>query len=422
MGWFRRTGADDSDPSNGDGFYRGDAPVLMPGVDGDAPSPYVSGYGRAPGTASHPPAPEHAPPPRAQHPYPPPGYPPPPQQAPPQYPPPQQAPPQYPPPQYRAPASSERTVRRVGLGCAVAIVVFVLLGVGGILLVAVSSFESSVTEDGEVATVVGAVDVPTTVRYDGTDLQITVGGTQAQPGPGWTWSQLNSAPHLVVAVSLQQQGRPLLTIPFTDWSFVPDGAAESGSVRANLISGYEPDLVTASLTRGAAVFGYLAFETPSTSGTLTLQGDYGDPPLASWKLTAQPAVVIAGTTGEPVRPQIGKPPFTVTLDTVTWVAPEDAVARRPPASGAYLITDLTLTATGQESSGIIERERFVFVAANGDAVSTVPPGVVQDTTTITSVVNGSTAPVRLAFDVPAGPGLLELRDPADRTIARWPIA
>ena len=29
MGWFRRDA-----PSDGDGFYRGDAPVLMPGMDG----------------------------------------------------------------------------------------------------------------------------------------------------------------------------------------------------------------------------------------------------------------------------------------------------------------------------------------------------------------------------------------------------
>ena len=33
MGWFRRDAS-----SDGDGFYRGDAPVLMPGVDGEAPS------------------------------------------------------------------------------------------------------------------------------------------------------------------------------------------------------------------------------------------------------------------------------------------------------------------------------------------------------------------------------------------------
>lgn len=402
MGWFRRDTS-----SDGDGFYRGDAPVLMPGVDGEAPSAYFAG--------SRPPNPSD---PVADHP--PPGYPPP------GYPPPGYPPPGYPPPgsmpPRAVPGATERTVRRAGLGCVAVVAVGVLIAVAGAVIAVIASVRSSLPDLGESGpdTVVGAIDVPTTVRYNDTELRITIGGAQAQPGSGWQWSS-NAEPNLVIATSLLQQDSAVLTIPFVDWKFQPGDSQDADPVGVNFISGFEPDIGTASLAAGEAEVGYLSFQTPSTTGTLVLEGDYGDPPLATWEITASPAAVITGAVGTPVRAQVGMPPFTVTLDATTWVEPTAEIVRRPPAGGSYLVADLTLTSTGETSSGIIEHEMFVFVPTGGQDVVSVGPSLVQDTTSITSVIGGSSAPVRVAFDVPTGPGTLELRDGAGRTMIQWPV-
>jgi hypothetical protein len=304
------------------------------------------------------------------------------------------------------------------------VAVGVLIAVAGAVIAVIASVRSSLPDLGESGpdTVIGAIDVPTTVRYDDTDLRITIGGAQGQPGSGWQWSSSNSEPNLVIATSLlQQNSGGVLTIPFVDWKFQPGDIPDADPVGVNFISGFEPDIGTASLTAGEAEVGYLSFQTPSTSGTLILEGDYGDPPLATWTITASPAVVIVGDVGAPVRAQVGLPPFTVTLDATTWVDPTAEIVRQPPAGGSYLVADLTITSTGETSSGIIEHEMFVFVPTGGQDVVSVGPSLVQDTTTITSVIGGSTAPVRVAFDVPVGPGTLELRDAAGRPMIQWPV-
>lgn len=153
-----------------------------------------------------------------------------------------------------------------------------------------------------------------------------------------------------------------------------------------------------------------------------LEGDYGDPPMATWKVTGTPAVVITGSVGTPVRAQIGMPPFTVTLDTTTWAESTSEVAQRPPTTGSYLLADLTLTATDENFSGLIGHQMFVFVPTDGQDVLSVGPAQVQDTTSAVSVVDGNSAPFRVAFDVPVGPGMLEMRDAAGRPIIQRPIA
>ncbi len=320
------------------------------------------------------------------------------------------------------PGATERTVRRAGLGCVAVVAVGVLIAVAGAVIAVVASVRSSLPDFGESGpdTVIGAIDVPTTVRYNDTDLRITIGGAQGQPGSGWQWSS-NAEPNLVIATSLLQQDSGVLTIPFVDWKFQPGDTPDADPVGINFISGFEPDIGTASLTAGEAEVGYLSFQTPSTSGTLILEGDYGDPPLATWSITASPAVVITGAVGTPVRAQVGMPPFTVTLDATTWIEPSAEIVRQPPASGSYLVADLTITSTGETSSGIIEHEMFVFVPTGGQDVVSVGPSLVQDTTSITSVIGGSSAPVRVAFDAPVGPGTLELRDGAGRTMVQWPV-
>lgn len=426
MGWFSRKDAGISnlghhDGPADDGLYRGDAPVLMPGVDGGAPTAYVSGS-----RPSSSPAPDVS---WTQQPPPPPSN---------GWAPPTGQPGPGPDPTFfggpptgafggyapaaphAAPGSTERVVRRVGLGCFAAVAIITLSSVAAIGLVIFSTVRSSSPDVVDPpATVVGAVDVPVVVRYNDADLRITIGGAQGQPGAGWGSS--STTPNLVIAATLQPTGAPTdrVTIPFVYWRFAPDDG--SPEVTLNIISGFEPSIVTSSLTPEQVEAGYLAFETAATSGTLTLQSGYIDPPLVSWQLTANPAVPITSSPGVPVRGQIGLPPFTVTLAGINWVDGANELIRQPPGSGSYLVADLTIASTGEDSSGIIDQGLFVFIPGSGQPVAPVSSGAVQDTTSIASVSGGSTTGFRVAFDIPAEPGTLEMTDDAGRTMIQWPV-
>ena len=143
----------------------------------------------------------------------------------------------------------------------------------------------------------------------------------------------------------------------------------------------------------------------------------------SWSITATPATVVEGSVDMPVQGQIGRPPFTVTLAGTAWIDAGSDAVWNPPASGGYLIADLVVASTSAGSTGIIGHEQFVFVPAGAvDAVRAVGPGIVKDTTSIVSVADGSSTTIRVAFDVLAGPGTLEMKDAAGRTMIRWSVA
>jgi hypothetical protein len=302
------------------------------------------------------------------------------------------------------------------------VAIFVLLIVVGVVVAVLATVRSAAPDfrGTAPATVVGTVDVPSTVRYDDADLQITIGGAQSQPGAGWR-SSAAAPPNLVIRASIQSASASTgrTTIPFVYWSFAPDDG--SPPLTLNIVSGFEPAIVTSSLAPGEQLSGYLAFETTSTAGTLSLTGGYGDPPLASWRLTATPAAPVTGAPAVPAQAQVGKPPFTVTLAATTWVDAAGDIVRQPPTTGSYLIADLTIIGTGESSSGIIDQGLFVFVPAGGQPVASVDSGAVSGTTSITSVAGGSNTEFRLAFDVPVGAGTLELRDYGGRTMIQWPV-
>ena len=425
MGWFRR-----NDAGDGDDFYRGDAPVLMPGADGNAPTAYVSGSSpstSAPSGGVWAAPPPGSSPPDGAWPDSPPnaGWVPPADWQPPS---PHGAPPgavggYFPATQHAGPGSTERTVRRVGLSCFVIVAFFVLLSIAGVALAFFALVRSAAPDSplGAPAAAVGVVDVPLTVRYDDTDLQITIAGAQSQPGAGWRSPAAAATPHLVIAATIQPtaatSGRT--TIPFVYWTFTPDDG--SPAVTLDIISGFEPSIVTATFGAEEAESGYLAFESSSATGTLSLKDGYGDPPVASWELTATASGPVTGSTGVPVQAQIGKPPFTVTLAASSRADVSSEDARQPPATGSYLIADLTITSTGAEPSGIIDQELFVFVPVGGQPLTPVGAGAVTGTTSITSVSGGSSTGFRVAFDAPVGAGTLELRDNAGRTMIQWPV-
>ena len=418
MGLFRR-----GEPGEGE-FYTGDAPVSQPGQDGQAPTVYVSG-GRA-----SPPAPEPATAPG----YPPPGYPPP-GYAPPGYPPPGTQPPpdfQLPPGHQHAystvdtSAATARSVRRFGFGCLgiVVVVVLLALGIAGFAIFrSAQSFRDTFSgpADAKREVVVGSIDVPLTFAYGDTDLRVTVTGAQSQPDAGWSYSSPDGTPNLVVSATLQQldTGRGQLAIPFVHWHFTPaDGSAPVG---VNIISGFEPSIVTATLAPGVPDGGYLVFETPAISGTLTLEEAFGSGPVASWPITASTATTLTGTAGQPVRAQIGLPPFTVTLNAATRAEAGSELVRTAPGNGGYLVADLTITSVADASSGIIDAESFVFVASDGTQSYPVSSGAVTNTTSIGSVSGGASTPFVVAFDVPAGPGALQFRDDGGTVMISWPI-
>ena len=425
MGWFRRNDAGDGD------LYRGDAPVLMPGTDGEAPTAYVQDF--PPGSSPSPdgdwaaPRPSHSPPSDGPWATPPPpaGWAPSADRQPPSPPggPPGAVGGYLPAPQHAIPGPTERNVRRLGLGCVAIVAIFFLLTIAGLALAffaLVRSAQPELPASGPDA-VVGTVDVPLSVRFDDTDLQITIEGAQSQPGAGWRSPSDGAPPNLVIATTIQSTGATAgrTTIPFVYWSFTPDDG--SPALTLNIISGFEPSIVTASLGPEQAESGYLAFETASTAGTLSLTDGYGDPPVASWELTATPAGTVTGSTGVPVQAQIGKPPFTVTLAAIGWADVTSGDVRQPPTTGSYLIADLTIASTGSGPSGIIDQELFVLVPADGQPVPPVGPGAVTGTTSITSVSGGSSTGFRVAFDTPVGAGTLEMRDNAGRTMIQWPV-
>ncbi len=382
MGWFRRS--DHAD----DGLYRGDAPVLLPGHGDQEPSAYLA----RPMT----PKPDPAPPAGAQWPR-----------------------------GQRAPAVIVGRRRGPGAGCgllAIVVIVVVLVGVGVAGWAVFRSVRSTFPAVRDApATAIGAVDVPVSVDYDDARLRITVTGAQAQPGGGW--GDESAEPTLIVATTIERvdDGATSVHIPFVDWTFAPDGGPPAAGI--DIVSGFQPDLTSVTLDAGDTVSGLLPFDTGATAGLLALAGDrYQDPPLATWNLTAATAGSVPGTTGAAARPQIGRPPFTVTLESTAWTDQAGADAWNPPASGSFLVADLTLTSTGGESTEWVEDSAFVFVPDGGAAVTVAPPGTVSSAPSFATVGGGESAPLRAVFDVAAGPGRLEMRDAAGRTMIGWPIA
>lgn len=217
MGWFRRS--DDS----GDGLYRGDAPVSMPGTGDQEPSAYVS-RPQAPHPDPASPAPEwpSGPPTGPRTPgqvswgQVPPGQAPPGQvpsgqwTAPGQWAPPDPvAPGGWAPPPGSAASAAPVTVAqraRPGAGCgllAIVVILVVLIGVGVAGWAVFRSVRSALPSARDVpATAVGTIDVPITVVDDDGQLRITISGAQAQPGGGW--DDENGEPTLIVSTTIER--------------------------------------------------------------------------------------------------------------------------------------------------------------------------------------------------------------------------
>jgi hypothetical protein len=400
MGLFRRR-------RSGDGLYRGDAPVSQPGWQGESPTAYQSAAHR-PGE----PVLERADQDRHR-------------------------------PYAAEPDSSwaaadsgaaatpgpadrpRRRLRTVGWLSILGVGAILLVGFAGYsILAAVQSALPSAQQAAPPAprpTVDEVIDVPVTTSYGGQHIEIVVLAAQRQPVTGWGLPARSPDPHLVISVTLEHLGTDPapITIPFFDWTFTPSD--EQAPVPVTLVSGFEPALGSPALSPGNPVSGLLVFQTAAAEGTLVLHPLLTPVPLVRWSIRADTATVVPGAIGQPAQAQVGRPPFTVTLNAAARLEPGAAVIGEQPAAGGYLVADLTVSAADPTSSGVINAESFVFVPTGGTPVGPTDPAVVMGTTATVPIVGGSSSPVVLAFDVPAGPGTLELQDRSGNPMIAWPV-
>ncbi len=239
------------------------------------------------------------------------------------------------------------------------------------------------------------------------------------------WQETGDGPALAVFMTVVRvdRGDDEPELPFFNWSLAADGSAPA--VDAESDSGFQPDLASAQLRPGDSVDGYVQFDTPATAGVLRLGNGlrYGGPAVATWRLpAATPATAVTGVLGAPVQPQIGAPPVTVALIATGRVDGTDDGVLAAPSSGSYLTATIRVTAADTDRSVGVRGTSFVAVPAGGVPVAASEPGTYDGETTIVVVQPGQTDDLVLAFDAPPGPGTIEMRDAAGRTMVAWPIA
>ena len=458
MGWFSRNRSDS------EGLYTGDAPVSMPGADGEAPTAYNARPGAATGPApawnapaSNPggPAPEtegwmQPPPP----PVPPPGAVP------------QNAPwnpgqagvwgaaadpsadprgaPQVPPPWVPGTpdvnriiddamrlSKAQRTatvIRRPGarVGCFLLIGLIVLLGIGLPVFFAlrdvIPKIGESLSDPPAQPTVVGTLGAPVTVPYRDATLQVTVQSVVAQPVDNWRDSSRKPEPHLVAKVSIKRTdtGTSDVSVMSWDWYFAP---AEGKEGDAELISSYEPNLSSPALGAGESVTGLLTFDTGSRAGSISLANPSGrSTRVAKWSVTGTVPQVVTGVVGKPAQAQIGLPGFTVTARQLSWVSAKDPSVTRETTTPAVLRVDLVITgAAKNQYAGQVSSTDFWFVPQGGRAVQAGYPGAIEGTTPLVSISDQTPQKMLVAIDAAKRAGVLELRDASGRVVLRWAV-
>ncbi len=320
MGLFSRR----SDP---EGFYTGDAPASVPGMDGAAPSAYQS----QPATAS--PAPVDPGYGSAG-----PNYPPPPSPVSGYRAPPPPTPAQRPPMVFQQVVSTATPRRsRMGGWIVFAIVLAVLIPVGFTVYHAFTGLKDAVGKPSDPpAAAVGKLGVPVTVPYRYAELKVTVKSAVAQPVDGWSSGERVPDPKLVVGVTVTRTDADTgkTSVMAWDWHFQP---AEGPAVEGELITSYQPELESTPIGTGQSISGLITFDTGADAGTLTVNDPYtGDHPAARWDIVGSVPKVVTGTVGRPATGQIAGPGFTVTPAKPQWLKAGDDRLRDTPKSGSVL--------------------------------------------------------------------------------------
>ena len=206
--------------------------------------------------------------------------------------------------------------------------------------------------------------------------------------------------------------------PLVGWRFAPaDGSVPTEPTESG---GYRPSMLYPRLAPDIVTSGYLAFPTTATAGTLSVVDSTGQ--LAQWELTASTPTAVVAEIGEPALGEVGLPAFTVTLDRTANTDSNPELLGILAESGTdYLVADLTVTSVGEPFTDFIRPDEFVFTPANGPAVRAADRGAVEDDAMLVTVGHGDSSPFRVAFATPPGPGTLEMRDAAGRTVITWRV-
>ncbi|MBA3294622.1 MAG: hypothetical protein H0T40_13055 [Geodermatophilaceae bacterium] len=395
-----------------DALYRGDAPASAPGLDGVQPSAY---QGNAAGRPYDPiPVETPSPYPTAgtPNPYPTAGL----------------------PPEFAAvmaaAAAQQRVIKR-SVGRSLFAVLLPLLLVGGLVVVGFVAFDnlrhefvnpfSSDSAPGEPFQ--GVVGTAGDVTLGENSYQITIESATAQPSAAWgSYSAPVSGGFLVVELSLTRTdtNASVSQISWFDWTFTSESQAAVGGEL--IAGGYEPLLSTLNLATGESATGLVAFDTLAAVGTLALETYDGA--WAQWPITAATPGVLAGELGVPVHPEAARAAFSATVANPRWIAAGDPAAWIDPASGTYLVLDLSVTldegALTATSSLSVGYDNWQFTPDGGVAVASFF-GVTGADSLGFSAGQPTTAGTLIAFDAPRGPGTLSLVNGDGSVLAVWVI-
>ena len=189
-----------------------------------------------------------------------------------------------------------------------------------------------------------------------------------------------------------------------------------------IAGGYEPLLSTLNLATGESATGLVAFDTLAAVGTLALETYDGA--WAQWPITAVTPGVLAGELGVPVHPEAARAAFSATVANPRWIAAGDPAAWIDPASGTYLVLDLSVTldegALTATSSLSVGYDNWQFTPDGGVAVASFF-GVTGADSLGFSAGQPTTAGTLIAFDAPRGPGTLSLVNGDGSELAVWVI-
>lgn len=267
----------------------------------------------------------------------------------------------------------------------------------------------------------GVVGSPGEVTLGDNSYRITIEAATAQPSAAWgNYSAPASGGFLVIELSLTRTdaNAAVSQISWFDWTFTAEsGPAQDGELIAG---GYEPLLSTLNLAPQETATGLVAFDTAASAGTLSLTTYDGV--WAQWPIVASVPAVVMGAFGTPVHPEAAGAPFSATVANPRWVAAGDPLAWIEPASGSYLVLDLTVTLDegvfDSASSLSVGYDNWQFTPTGGAAVdaSFGVNGVVSLTF---SPGQPTTASTVLAFDSVAGPGTLDLVNADGSKLATW---
>lgn len=268
-----------------------------------------------------------------------------------------------------------------------------------------------------------------TVAYMTAWFEVTPRVAFAQPGRGFAYATANDGPQLLVSARIARVddgADPTGPMSF-NWKFVtPDGTM----VDAELLPTYHPNLANVNLVGGEATGGYLVFDTDATEGTLHFVGSFGGATQATWAIASRTMTTMAGELGEEVWPDISIPRFTVRAENPRAVTAADPGVWRDPASGAYLLVDVTLTPNEGSSGylGGIDGRSFGFVP---DGTATADDPFAGEVSPEASAMAGALGAAvitadrvvegTLVFDTAARSGTLYFFNGGDWAIAKWAI-